>query len=133
MTLDIESLIANLASCRKGSGSFRLNADAFSATVTGTSPYVIEKALQNVDINDWWDGVGGNARLAKLLQTKGARATGDRAHERLKELWRWRNHIAHGGDEEIALTEPQLREAIDFVDSFSVALDAAVNKRLSDS
>lgn len=131
LTVDIESLISNLASCKRGSGSFRLNAQAFSATITGASPSIIEKALGNVDISDWWDAVGGNAALARLLQTRGARATGDRAHERLKELWRWRNHLAHGGDEEVALTESQLREAIDFVDCFSAALDATVKKRLS--
>ena len=131
LTLDIEALISNLASCKRGSGSFRLNTQAFSATVTGASPAVIEKALQYVDVSDWWDGVGANAALAKHLQTKGARATGDRAHERLKELWRWRNHLAHGGDEEIALTESQIREAIDFVDSFSAALDKVVEKRLN--
>jgi hypothetical protein len=131
LTLNIDSLISNLASCKRGSGSFRLNAQAFSATVTGASPSAIENALRYVDVSDWWDGVGGNATLAKLLQTKGARATGGRAHERLKELWRWRNHLAHGGDEEIALTESQLHEAIDFVDSFSAALDTAVKKRLN--
>jgi len=130
LSMDIESLIANLASCKRGSGSFRLNPQAFSAIVTGASPMVIEKALRSVDVSDWWDGVGGNAPLAKLLQTKGARATGDRAHERLKEIWRWRNHLAHGGDEEIALTESQLSEAIDFVGFFSTALDATVKKRL---
>jgi hypothetical protein len=131
LTLDIESLISNLASCKRGSGSFRLNSQAFSATVTGASPSVIEKALQYVDVSDCWDGVGANVALAKQLQTRGTRATGDRAHERLKELWRWRNHLAHGGDEEIALTESQLLEAIDFVDSFSAALDIVVKKRLN--
>ncbi len=130
LTLNIESLIANLASCKRGSDSFRLNAQAFSATVTGASPGVIEKALENVDVAGWWDGVGGNSSLAKLLGTKGARATGDRARARLKELWRWRNHLAHGGDEEITVTESQLREAIDFVDCFSAALDSAVSKQL---
>lgn len=130
LALDIESLISNLASCKLGSNKFRLNAQAFSAAVTGTSPSVIEKALRYVDVSDWWDGVGRNAALARLLQTKGPRATGIRASERLKELCRWRNDIAHGGDEEIALTESQLREAIDFVDSFSAALDTIVNESL---
>ncbi len=130
LTLDIESLITNLASCKRGSRSFRLNAQAFSATVTGASPVVIERALENVNVADWWDGVGANTNLAQLLGTKGARATGGRAYERLKELWRWRNHLAHGGDEEIALSELQLREAIDFVACFSAALDSAVERQL---
>lgn len=130
LTLDIESLVANLATCKRGSGAFRLNAQAFSATVTGAGPDVIEKGLGNVDVSDWWDDVGGNTTLAGLLGTKGARATGGRARERLKELWRWRNHLAHGGDEEIALSESQLREAVDFVACFSDALDSAVKRQL---
>ena len=130
LTVDIDSLIANLASCKRGSESFRLNALAFSATVTGASPTVIEKALENIDVNAWWDGVGNHGQLSKLLGTKGARATGDRARERLKELWRWRNHLAHGGDEEPTISESQLREAIDFVMCFSTALDGEVRKRL---
>lgn len=128
LALDVESLISNLATCKRGSGSFRLNAQAFSATVTGASPAILERTLQYVDVSGCWDGVGANASLAKLLQTKGTRATGDRARERLRELWRWRNHLAHGGDEEIALTELQLREAIDFVHAFGTALDVAVRK-----
>jgi len=130
MTLDSESLVANLATCKRGSGAFRLNAQAFSATVTGAGPTIIENALKNVDVGDWWDGVGGDSTLAGLLGTKGPRATGDRARERLKELWRWRNNLAHGGDEEIALSESQLHEAIDFVACFSDALDSVVKRKL---
>lgn len=130
LTLDINSLVANLATCTQGSDSFRLNAQVFSATITGASSFVIEKALENVGVDGWWDGVGTNKNLAKLLGTQGARATGNRACERLKELWRWRNHLAHGGDQEIALSESQLREAIDFVALFSAALDSAVKKQL---
>lgn len=122
LSFDIESLIENLASCRLGNASFRLNPEVFSATVTGLSPTIIDRALGYVDVKDWKDKLGANKELARLLGTKGARATGERACERLKELWRWRNHLAHGGDEEIALTEQQLQEAIDFVLQFGRAL-----------
>jgi hypothetical protein len=130
ITLNVESLISNLASCKTGNASFRLNARAFSTTVTGVSPAVVEEALNAVGLSEWWDGVGGSAELAGLLGTKGPRATGLRARERLKELCRWRNHLAHGGDEEIALSETQLREAIDFVVSFSDALNKTIQKHL---
>ncbi len=128
--MDVEVLIANLASCKRGSGCFRLNAQAFAATVAGVGPAAIERALESIDVTRWWDGVGGSAALARLLGTKGARATGDQARERLKELWRWRNHLAHGGDEEIALSESRLIEAIDFVECFGDALAGTVGKHL---
>lgn len=131
MVVDVTTLIDNLASCKAGSDSFRLNAQAFSATVTGTSPSVIEKALNHVDVDDFWDAVGGNAGLVKTLGTKGARATGDRARERLQELWRWRNHLAHGGDEDVVISESQLKDAVDFVGGFGDALSAAIGKQLA--
>jgi len=131
LVIDIEALIANLASCKKGSQSFKFNTEAFSATVTGASPAVIDKAFENLDVTDCWDGVGGDAALAKLLGTRGARATGERTKDRLKELWRWRNQLAHAGDEEIALTEQQLQDAISFIVCFSTALSNVVKTRLA--
>jgi hypothetical protein len=130
MTMDVQALVANLAQCTPGSSTLRLNASAFSATVTGVNPSVIEKALEGVDVTEWWDAVGSSAPLAQLLGTKGARATGDRAKERLTEISRWRNNLAHGGDDEIALSEAQLNDAINFISRFSAALDSAVTKRL---
>jgi hypothetical protein len=133
LTVDVESVVANLASCKRGSSSFRLNTQAFTATVTGMSPGVIERALEFADVPDCWDIVGANTALVKILGTKGARATGVEAQERLKELWRWRNHLAHGGDDEITISETSLRYAIDFVACFSGALDVGVGKVLSGS
>ena len=131
LMLDIDSMISNLATCKRGNKLYRLNTKAFSATITGASPTAIDRALQCVDLSTCWDDVGGSTILAKQLQTKGARGTGEGARERLKELWRWRNHLAHCGDEEIALTDVQLRGAIDFVQSFSATLDVVVHKRLN--
>jgi hypothetical protein len=76
--------------------------------------------------------LGHNRRRSEtreLLGTKGARAAGLHSADRLKELSRWRNHLAHGGDE-IVITESQIRDAIDFVWAFSASLDAAVKKHL---
>jgi len=118
-----ESLVANLASCLPASTGYRLNSIAFAASVMGTGPPALEKALANVGVRDWWDRVGADVQLAELLGTKGARATGKRARERLEELVRWRNHLAHGGDDEIALTEEQLHDCVTFVAAFSASLD----------
>jgi hypothetical protein len=130
LSFNIETLIANLASCKAGSSTFKLNAHAFSATVTGISPVAIDRALESIEVNECWDTIGSDTRLEKLLGTKGARATGSQSAERLKELSRWRNHLAHGGDE-IASTESQLRDALDFVSAFCISLDAAVKKHLN--
>jgi hypothetical protein len=126
LTLNVEELIENLASCRRGSGKFRLNSIAFSSALGGVSPSVLEKAFDNLEISGWWDRIGADAKITALLGTKGARATGDRAKERLKELARWRNHLAHGGDGEILISESQIDDAIEFVRVFGVAFEAVV-------
>lgn len=124
LSIRLDELIQNLATCRTGNDSFRLNASAFGAAVSGCGPPSIEKALANTGINGWWDRAGASSDLARVLGTSGARATGKIARARLEELWRWRNHLAHGGDEEIALTEQQVRDAVSFVRAFTSALDA---------
>ena len=124
LTFPVESLVANLATCLPGTADYRLNSIAFAAAVFGTGPAALDKALANVGVRDWWDRIGADATLANLLGTKGSRATGLQARERLEELSRWRNQLAHGGDEEIALTEDELRRCVQFVATFTTALDA---------
>lgn len=121
--VQIDSLVANLASCKLGNEQYRLNTEAFVAVVSGVAPGTLEKALENVGVRDWWDRIGSDENFANMLGTTGARATGKRARERLRELWRWRNQLAHGGHDEIALSELQLRECIDFVRVFTARLD----------
>jgi hypothetical protein len=132
LTFNIEGLIVNLATCKSGNSSFSLNPQAFSATVSGVNPTAIDKALENIEVTECWDSVGSDSKLEQMLGTKGTRATGVQAGERLKELSRWRNHLAHGGDE-IVVSEAQLRDAIEFVALFSATLDAAVKKHLRTS
>jgi hypothetical protein len=129
LSFNVEELIVNLASCKAGSDSFRLNPHAFSASLIGISPAAIDKALESIEVGECWDAIGGDAKLEAMLGTKGARATGSQSANRLKELSRWRNHLAHGGDE-IAITEAQLRDAIDFVWAFTTSLDTVVKKHL---
>jgi hypothetical protein len=129
LSFSTEALIVNLAGCKAGSNSFKLNSEAFSASVIGINPAAIDKALETIEVIECWDTIGGDPKLEKLLGTKGARATGSQSADRLKELSRWRNHLAHGGDE-ITITESQLRDAIDFVWAFTTSLDAAVKKHL---
>jgi len=126
LELNVEELVENLASCRRGNATFRLNPLAFSAAIIGVNPSLLEKALDNLDITEWWDKIGASQKVAALLGTKGSRATGEQAKERLKELARWRNHLAHGGDGELQISDSDLRQAIEFIAAFSGALDAIV-------
>jgi hypothetical protein len=126
LILNISEMIENLASCKTGSSRFKLNSDAFAATVSSANPQVIEKALENIDVSNWWDKIGASQTVVGQLGTKGNRATGLRAKERLGELTRWRNHVAHGGDGQITISDSQLSEAVDFIAAFATALDKIV-------
>jgi len=134
LALDLELLLENLASCRRGSsGAFRLNEQAFSAAVVGVGPDNVEKAFQNVGIKDWWDTVGADPDVVEALGTNGHRATGRRCRDFLKELSRLRNQFAHGGDAALVITEAQLRDAVAFILVFSKSLNAAVGREINRS
>lgn len=127
LVFDIAVLIENLATCRAGgAGAFRLNSSVFTAAIAGFSPKHLETALESIDIGDCWDRVGNDAQLSSLLGTTGSRLTGNRAKEKLKELSRLRNRLAHGGDDAPLISEADLGNAITFINAFSKTLEDLV-------
>src|SRR5581483_4734252 len=50
LTFNIDGLIVNLATCKQGNASFKLNPQAFSTTVTGVNPTAIDKALESIEV-----------------------------------------------------------------------------------
>ena len=125
LVFDIPALIENLATCKAG-GAFRLNTTVFTFGIAGCSPKHLDIALEYVDIGDCWDSLGRDVQLSSILGTKGARPTGTGAKDKLKELTRLRNHLAHGGDGTPHISETDLRDAIMFITAFSKALEDLV-------
>ena len=125
LVFDVSMLIESLATCRAG-GSFRLNSTVFGFGIAGFSPKHLDTALQSIDIGSCWDAVGKNGHLSAILGTKGARPTGTGAKDKLKELSRLRNHLAHRGDGAPLVSETDLRDAIAFITAFSKALEDLV-------
>jgi hypothetical protein len=110
-------LVSSLASCKAGNTDFMLNAVAFEAAVTGASPESIERSLKHIGHENWWDSIGSSADMAKILQCTGAgpREIGKKAKQHLRELWKWRNRLAHCGDPEPSVNLEQLRSEISFI------------------
>lgn len=131
LTFNYENLVENLASCKAGSSTFQLNGPVFSAVVAGGGPAVIEKALKNIDVENWWDDVGRDKKLQAVLGTKKSRDAANLSKEKLRELWRLRNIIAHAGDENIEVSETKLQESVTFIRTFSTALSSAVMERVT--
>jgi hypothetical protein len=122
-------LLARLAECRDGATNVTFNTVAFEALVTGASPPVLEKAFQQIGRENWWDAVGADKAVERALEAEGAgpRETGKRARERLRDLWKWRNGIAHAGDGEVTISESECRQHVAFVRAFGRALERVAN------
>jgi hypothetical protein len=133
LDIDLENIVDSLVTCRTGSTTFRLNSLAFMLQVTGVTPEIIENGLKLARITNWWDVVGADRPLQRNLNCTRTSDATKKAAARLKELSRWRNNWAHGGDEEVSLTAPELLEAADFLSLFSNALDVTVAKRIREA
>jgi hypothetical protein len=129
LTFNYENLVENLASCKAGSSKFQLNGPVFSAVVVGGGPATIEKALKNIDVENCWDDVGRDKQLQGVLGTKKSRDAANLSKEKLRELWRLRNIIAHAGDENIEVSKTKFEESVTFLRIFSTALSSAVMTR----
>ncbi len=128
MTLDINTLVDNLVTCRKGRSEFRLNSGVFMDLIYGVTSEVIEKSLNTTRINNWMNVVGADRPLQARLGVDRVSDATKAVTARLKKLSRWRNNWAHGGDDEVSLTIREVNEELEFVLAFSKALDSAITK-----
>jgi hypothetical protein len=131
VNIDLDKLVESLATCRSGATKFRLNASAFMIQVVGVTPEVIENGLKLTRITNWWDAVAADKDLQRQLNCARTSDATKKAEARLKELSRWRNSWAHGGDDEVSLTLAELKDAVEFVALFSRALDHVVAKKVA--
>jgi hypothetical protein len=128
--LDLVLIVDNLATCRGAATTYTLNSSVFMALVTGTTPDVIDSSLKAARITNWWNAVGADKTLQTQLNVTRTSDATKMAATRLKELSRWRNNWAHGGDDEISLTVAEVRSAAEFLSAFGKALDSAVSKQI---
>jgi hypothetical protein len=121
-------LVSSLSSCQTGNTAFELNTVAFEATVTGASPDSIERSLKHIGHDQWWDKIGSTENMETILQCigSGPRETGKTAREHLKELWKWRNRLAHCGDQEPSVDVERLRTEISFIRCLSMGINGVV-------
>lgn len=131
VNIDLVELVERLATCRSGATNFKLNASAFMVQVVGVTPEIIENGLKLARITNWWDAVAADKDLQRQLNCTRTSDATKKAEARLKELSRWRNNWAHGGDDEVSLTLAEVKEAVEFVSLFCRALDRVVAKQVA--
>jgi hypothetical protein len=133
LSLDLFTLVDNLPTCRNGSATYKLNPIVFMDLINGITSEVIERALKAIRINNWQNMVGADKNLQVQLACNRTSDATKQMGARLKELSRWRNNWAHGGDNEVSLTSTEVRGALQFLSAFSKALDLTVTKQINSS
>ena len=125
LSVDPEALLDGLATCRAGATTFSLNSRAFEIAVSGPTPEGVTKALESVGVEGWTDKVGALPSVAAAVETKATkvRETAKKVEERLRQLSRWRNNLAHAGDAEITVDEDLLRKQLTFLRALGEAID----------
>jgi hypothetical protein len=126
---DYDRLAENLASCAAGSKNYRLNANVFSAFIPGAAPSVLEKTFSLMDIESWWDELARDSSLQKSVHAKEVRETANLVRDRLSEVWRWRNSIAHDGEERVSIQREQFEDSLNFLRALGVSLSKTIQKR----
>ena len=130
LKVDVSELIKNLASCAGDTRAFALNLQAFSATVSGVSDESIEQCLAILEITDFWDSIFNDSKLQQLLEARRTPDAKKSGIQKMKDLSRWRNNWAHGGDDEASLTEDELVRMSIFIGRLVEVVDAMVKTRL---
>jgi hypothetical protein len=130
LRIDPIAIVDNLATCRSGSSTYKMNHPVFMDLINGITLDVIDKSLKTARIRNWQNVVGADETLQSQLGTSRTSDTTKQMATRLKELSRWRNNWAHGGDNEVSLTCTEVRAAQDFLSAFSKALDLTVMKQI---
>jgi hypothetical protein len=130
LSVDLFTLVDNLPTCRNGSVAFRLNPIVFMDLINGITPDVIERGLKAIRINNWQNVIGADKNLQVQLACNRTSDATKQMAARLKELSRWRNNWAHGGDNEVSLTITEVKGALEFLSAFSKALDLTVTKQI---
>jgi hypothetical protein len=128
--VDLVALVDNLPTCRNGSATYRLNPIVFMDLINGITIDIIEKGLKAIRVNNWQNAIGADKALQAQLNCARTTDATKQMASRLKELSRWRNNWAHGGDNEPSLKNTQIRDTIDFLAAFSKALDLTVMKQI---
>jgi hypothetical protein len=129
LSFDPLTVVENLYSCLRGDDACRLNISILCAEVTSGGPASLEWVLDLLELPSYWDEIGASESVAASLGSTGTRNTASRSKERLKELARWRNQLAHGSDEAMVVSESQFGEASQFVRALVDVVDGIVVAR----
>lgn len=123
-------LVENLAACDKDVIPYQLNAVSFSASLQSPTVEAINKIFSSVGLKDLFERLGRSTGLQRQLRSGGVRATSIRVQERIGEIVRLRNNLAHAGDEERSVTIEEFDYLVDFFRVVAFEIDLAVKETI---
>jgi len=126
VVFDTRAVITNLARCENNQKPYQLNAVAFSSFIQSPSSDAVDKVLSSVGVNQIFESVGRYLPMQEMLNLNDTRTTNKRTVARLTEIIRWRNNLAHAGDDERSIDSDDLGHAIDFLRTLGRGIDEAV-------
>ncbi|MBB5033407.1 HEPN domain-containing protein [Prosthecobacter vanneervenii] len=130
LSIDTQKLSAQLASCNLGASTFTLNAEAFAMFITNLTPAHLSEVFRSIGITLDWDYFGRIKTFEAMFGTKGPRATGTAASNKLGELIRIRNRISHTGENSSGVDENTVNSYVAFFRIFSPNLIDLVEAKL---
>ena len=121
-------VVERMARCERDSLPYELNAVSFSSSMQSPTVESIEKLLATVGLPAVFETLGRSTSLQTILSTRGTRATSSRVQERLAEVVRWRNNLAHGGDDERTITVEELDAVVALLRTLGMEIDLAAQE-----
>ena len=92
----LRRFVDNLRDCQAGKSPYVLNGEAMALNDRNLTQGVLQDLISRLGINDIWEPVSASRSLKRWSGKGGAKVAQSRSKNRLNELIRQRNNIAHG-------------------------------------
>jgi hypothetical protein len=126
-----KTIVSNLAICDSDNAQFELNTVAFTAFLESPTVQSVDKSFSNTGLTEVFEELGRFAPLQQFFNTRGTAETRKRTTDKLTDIVRWRNNLAHAGDDERTIDIDQLDKIVEFLRILCRGLDAIANSRAS--
>ncbi len=130
VTIDHYLLVRSLATCTPGAQKFVLNADAFAMFITNLTPSHLGDICHSIGVSLNWDYFGKVNAFEKLFGSKGARSLGKMVSDRLADIVKLRNRIAHTGAGGVTVSEEDVASHIAFLRILGLSFSAFIEAEL---
>jgi hypothetical protein len=121
-----KAIVSNLATCDLNGVSFELNTVAFTAFLESPTVKSVEKSFSNTGLTTVFEDLGRFAPMQQFLNTQGTTETRKRTVDTLTDVIRWRNNLAHAGDDERTININELDRIIEFFRIMGRGIDAII-------